>query len=174
MLNRRRRLTFRNLICVAVGLIGLAVIAIGLTIWGLRVDATEEAASDTGNIATVLSEQTARSVQSIDLILIELQERIATLGAVTSDELRKLNNPTTHHILKERLARLPQADVIAVVDDKGQIVSSSRQWPPPDVNLADREFFQYCKVNTDKNIHISAPVANRVTGRTRPYFSANR
>jgi hypothetical protein len=124
MLNRSRQVTFSSLICVAVGLIGLAVIAIGLTVWGLRVDATEEAANDTGNIATVLSEQTARSVQSIDLILIELQERITTLCAVTSDELRELNNPNTHHILKERLARLPQANVIAVVDDKGQIVSS--------------------------------------------------
>jgi diguanylate cyclase (GGDEF)-like protein len=172
MLNRSRQVTFRSLICVAVGLIGLAVLAIGLTIWGLRVDATEEAANDTGNIATVLAEQTARSVQSIDLVLIELQERIATLGAATSDELhRKLNSPDTHHILKERLARLPQADVIALVDHNGQLVSSSRRWPPPDVNLSDRDFFQYFKANADKTLHVSSPVANRTTGAQTVFFS---
>jgi diguanylate cyclase (GGDEF)-like protein len=171
MLNRSRQVTFRSLICVAVGLIGLAVIAIGLTVWGLRVDAIEEAANDTGNIATVLAEQTARSVQSIDLVLIELQERIATLGATTSDELRKLNNPEMHHILTERLARLPQANVIALVDDDGQVVSSSRRWPPPDVNLSDREFFQYFKANSYKTIHVGTPVANRVTGAQTVFFS---
>src|SRR5437667_5199475 len=162
MFNLSRRINFRSLICVAAGLIGLAVMAIGLTIWGLRVDATEEAANDTGNIATVLAEQTARSVQSIDLVVIELQERITTLGAANSDELhRKLNNADTHHILKERLARLPQADVIALVDSNGQVVSSSRRWPPPDVNLTDRDFFQYFKANADKNLHVSTPGANR-------------
>jgi diguanylate cyclase (GGDEF)-like protein len=150
----------------------LAVIAIGLTIWGLRVDAIEEAANDTGNIATVLAEQTARSVQSIDLVLIELQERIASLGAATSDELhRKLDNLETHHALKERLARLPQADVIALVDNNGQVASSSRRWPPPNVNLIDRDFFQYFKTSADKGLHVSTPAANRVTGAPTVFFS---
>ena len=58
---------FRILSSVAFGLITLSVLAIGLTIWGLRSDAIQEAENDTGNIAAVLSEHLARSIQSIDI-----------------------------------------------------------------------------------------------------------
>lgn len=71
------RLTFRTLICVAVGLIGLSVLAIGLTIWGLRADAIRDADTDTGNIAVVLSEQMSRSIQSIDIVLSDIREKAA-------------------------------------------------------------------------------------------------
>ena len=72
------RVPYRSLICIAVGLIGLAVIAIGATISSLRQDAIADAFTETGNIATVLAEQTSRSVQAIDLVLVELKERFET------------------------------------------------------------------------------------------------
>ena len=66
MRQSQRRITFRMLICIAFALVALSVMAIGLTIWGLRSDAIREADTDTGNIAVVLSEQLARSIQSVD------------------------------------------------------------------------------------------------------------
>ena len=74
-----QRVTYRSLICIAVGLIGLAVIAIGFVINSLRTDAIADAKAETGNIAAVLAEQTSRSVQAIDLVMIELQERFEAL-----------------------------------------------------------------------------------------------
>lgn len=59
---RARKLKFDSLICMAAGLIGLAVFAISLTIWSLRSDALNDAATNTSNIATILAEQTSRSV----------------------------------------------------------------------------------------------------------------
>lgn len=76
MAPRARNVKFDSLICMAAGLIGLAVFAIGLTIWTLRSDALNDAATSTDNIATVLAEQSSRSVQAIDLVLIDLQERV--------------------------------------------------------------------------------------------------
>jgi hypothetical protein len=70
------RVHYRSLICIAVGLIGLAVIAIGATISSLRQDAITDAFTETGNIAAVLAEQTSRSVQAIDLVLVELKEAL--------------------------------------------------------------------------------------------------
>src|SRR6266852_847911 len=170
MSKREHHATIRGLICVAVGLIGAAVVAIGLTVWGLRSDAIDEAANDTGNIATILAEQTARSVESIQLVLVELQERIAAFGTTPSEEFhRALSNQDTHEILKARAARLPQATVVALADHNGQIVSSSRRWPAPNVNLADRDFFQLLET-TDSNFYVGAPVASRVTGEQTIFF----
>ena len=75
------RSRFRHLVIVAAGLFGAAVLAIGLTVWWLRADAISDATSDTGNPATVLAEQTNLAVQSIDLVLNEVQERLENLGA---------------------------------------------------------------------------------------------
>ena len=60
-----RRHNFRMLSYVAFGLIALSVLAIGLTVWGLRADAIREANANIGNIAVVLSEQLARFKRSI-------------------------------------------------------------------------------------------------------------
>ena len=78
---RADRSRFRFLVAIAAGLLGAAVLAIGLTVWWLRADAISDATSDTGNLATVLAEQTNLAVQSIDLVLNEVQERLENLGA---------------------------------------------------------------------------------------------
>jgi hypothetical protein len=70
------RQTFRRLIAITVGLIAVSVLAIGLTIWGLRADAIRDAGTDTGNIAVVLSEQMSRSIQSVDIVLGDIRERL--------------------------------------------------------------------------------------------------
>jgi diguanylate cyclase (GGDEF)-like protein len=172
MATRRRRANFNSLISVAAGLIGLAVLAIGLTTWGLRSDAIEDAANDTGNIATVLAEQTARSVQSIDLILVEIQQRIAELGVEKPDDFRRLaDTQPMYRILKDRLERLTQADVITLSGSDGQLVNSTRNWPPPDANFFDRDYFQHLRANNDDKAYISAPVAGRLTGAWIIFFN---
>ena len=64
---------FRNLVVVAAGILGTAVLALGLTVWWLRSDAIDDASKNAANLAIVLAEQTSRSVQSIELILNEVQ-----------------------------------------------------------------------------------------------------
>jgi hypothetical protein len=75
-----RRSHFRKLFVVAISLIGIATLAIGMTIWWLRSDAIKDASKDTANLAVVLAEQTTRSIQSIDLVLNEIREHIEPLG----------------------------------------------------------------------------------------------
>jgi len=156
---------FRSLVWIAAGLMGMAVVAIGLTIWALHADAVEDAERDAGNIATVLAEQTSRSVQAIDLVMAELQDRIAALGITTPDEFRAaLSTEEFHRLLQDRLSRLPRANLIGLADDTGHVVNNSSNWPPPDVHVADREFFQHAKNGRDRTLFVNIPVMNRSTG----------
>jgi len=101
MPRRRRQGTIRNLILIASGLIGGAVVAIGLTVWGFRSDAMDDAVNDANNIATLLAEQTARSVQSIDLALTELRDRFTPLPFEGVQDLdRRLAGRDSHEHLK--------------------------------------------------------------------------
>jgi len=176
MPNQAHRVTTRSLIFVAVGLIGLAVAAIGATAWSLRNDALRDAIHDTGNIATVLAEQTARSVQSIDLVLTETRERIGSFDTTTATGIYNLmRSLLAHQLLQERLSRLPQADVIFVLDGDGNVLVSSRRWPQPEGNFADRDYFQQFKPGVDgeagDQIYVSAPIVNRFTGTRTVFFS---
>src|ERR1700744_4417418 len=82
-LNRGTVLTYG-----AVLLIAGAVVALGLTSWHMRQDAIDSAIENTGNLATVLAAETARSVQAVDIVLHELQERIASAHISSAEQFR--------------------------------------------------------------------------------------
>ena len=107
---------FRSLVVVAIAIVAAAVLAMGLTIWGLRADATEDASRDVGHIATILAEQTAQSIRSIDESLVLVQERLAALEEASPSDFRTaVRSPDIHQLLADRIAHLPQAAIFAIV-----------------------------------------------------------
>ena len=159
------RSSFRILVMVAAGLLGTAVLAIGLTIWWLRSDAISDESRDALNLATVLAEQTTRSVQSIDLTLDEVQEQIKRIGVTTPDTFRRLlQGEDTYNLLTERLSHLSNATLIALIDNNGRLISSTNQWPLPLTDLSDHENLRYFRSNNDKGILFAKPVTDRFKG----------
>jgi hypothetical protein len=122
----------RAIIIAALVIFVVAAVAVGGTILRLRAIVTAEGVKDTTNIATVISEQIDRSIQSIDLVLTDLADRISALHVEHPDELRgALENGAIEAKMMDRLARLPQAFSLAVADRSGHIVattSAARRW----------------------------------------------
>ena len=168
---RADRSIFRVLVAVAASILGVAVIAIGLTVWWLRSDAIRDATSDTGNLATVLAEQTNLAVQSIDLVLNEIQVRLENLGATTDENYRHLEqDKNTYHALLDSLSHLSQAGVIALIDRNGRVLVTTQKWPSPGVDVSDRDYFQHFKNDDDKGIFVGKPVADRTRGLQTIFF----
>ena len=162
MTNRERDLTFRSLICVAAGVLGLAVVAIAFTIWALRGDAADDAVRETGNSATILAEQTSRTFQAIDIVLTDLQERVYKLGVTTPANLRNLaGTAEMHGMLIDRLARLPQAMAIGLIDNTGKLWATTRTWPTSHFDLSDRDYFFEHEKKSGLGVFISVPTKNR-------------
>ncbi|MBI3703058.1 MAG: diguanylate cyclase [Rhizobiales bacterium] len=172
MRQRSRRITFRTLICVAFALVALSVMAIGLTIWGLRSDAIREADTDTGNIAVVLSEQLARSVQSVDITLSEIREQLE--ARYSPDKYYfdgQIRSSDVYASLSDRLLRLTQADFLAVVDRDGKLAVTTRMWPTPDSDFSDRDYFIHFRDSVDTGIYIGSFLLNRLSGTRMMFFS---
>ena len=166
------RSSFRNLVAVAAGILGAAALALGLTVWWLRLDAIDNASKDAANLAIVLAEQTNRSVQSIDLILNEVQEHLKQVGVTTPDAFRHiLRGEDTYHLLTERLSHLSNATLIALIDDNGRLVSSTNKWPLPTTDLSDHSNFQYFRTHDDKGLYIADPLVDRFKGDQIVLFS---
>jgi hypothetical protein len=105
------------------------------------------------------------SLQSIDLVLTEIKNREEIRGAQTPNDIDLvLRGEDTYQFLMERLSRLQQAEFIALVDKSGSLVSTTRQWPSPKIDLSDRAYFQHFKNNDDKTVYISNSLLDRIKG----------
>ena len=165
-------MTFRTLVGLAIGLIVIGMVATAATIWAWRRDTTSAAIRDISNISTVLAEQTSRSVQSMDLVLSDLIDKLQALGATSPDGFRQVvQSKPVYNILIERLQHLSQATVLTLIDSTGKVLNTSRSWPPQQINLADREHFRHAKGNRDRNLYISGPVVSRVSDNPTIYWS---
>ncbi|WP_183044152.1 bifunctional diguanylate cyclase/phosphodiesterase [Pseudorhodoplanes sinuspersici] len=173
MLSFLHRISFRGLIGITLGLIGLAVLAVGATIMALREDALRDATNDTANIATVLAEQTERSVQAIDIITSDIVDRFGNLGGGMAPDsfLALLRSRITHDQLVERLGHLPQTDFVALIDRDGHIANSSRTWPMPYNDVSRRDYYIHARDNTGRQLFISDLVRNRITNERNIFFS---
>ncbi len=162
----------RALTGIAAGLLCAAALAIGLTLWWLRVDAVSDASADAGNLATILAEQTDRSIASIDLMLTEIDGRLENLGANRPEVFATFTRRKEYYDhLVERMRHLSQITVIALADDQGRLLVTTSRWPLSEVSIADRKYFQYARGHDDSSIYVSDPAISRVQGAETIFFS---
>ncbi len=172
MSRSRRRVAFRSLISVVIGLIALAVAAIAVTAWSLRSDQIDAGIRETDRIATLLADQTQRSVAAIDAALEDVKTRLTSGGIDTPEDFsRAAASKDMFDALTVRLHQLPLATVITVQDNNGQLINSTRQWPPPDANFADRDYVKHFRAIDDPDIYVSLPVTSRLAGVWTLYFN---
>jgi diguanylate cyclase (GGDEF)-like protein len=168
----RRRVVFHSLIWVVVGLIALAVMAVGVTAWGLRSDQIEAGIRETDRIATLLADQTNRSIAAIDAALEDVKARVDPREVDTpADFERAVYTRDTFDFLTARLHQLPLATVITLQGADGQLLNSTRQWPRLAANFADRDYFQHFRSTDDRDLYVSLPVTSRLAGAWTLYFS---
>jgi diguanylate cyclase (GGDEF)-like protein len=145
-------------------LLALALIAVAGTVWRIRAIELDEAQRETASLAFALAEQTTRSLQAIDIVLRDITEQMQTNAAVTDSPVKVLGVESVHDLLRERLQQLPQARGLALVDASGKLLNTARRWPVPDLDLSDRDYYNYFLANDSREAFVSAPVHNRVSG----------
>jgi two-component system cell cycle sensor histidine kinase PleC len=109
----------------------------GLAIWHLRTSAMAEVERQTANILLVISEQTARTVQSIDLILLAAAEG---LRANRYEDI-KTNDDDIGNLFREYIAGVQQVRYIAAYDAHGDLIHTSEQDRPIPRSIADEPLF---------------------------------
>jgi diguanylate cyclase (GGDEF)-like protein len=155
----------RLLSVVATCLILASLLAGGLAIWRLRVDAMEDARRDAHGFGVIIAEQTARSMQAVDLVLLHLSGEITAAGVTTPDRFRTmLGTRGFHETLVRHVINLPQANNIVVIGADGMGVNDSRNWPPQVIDASNREYFQHFKALHDAGLFVTEPLHSRDAG----------
>ena len=119
------------------------------------------------------------------LLLDSVTQMVLVKGIGDAEGLRKgMSGIALHQTLKDRMAALPHVDVVTVIADDGEIINSTRSYPPPKINLADRDYFVDAMGGNGAGGNgaagngagasqhtISAPIANRANGTWHFYIS---
>jgi PAS domain S-box-containing protein len=163
-LNHRSRAS-RHLSFVGFGLLFVIVITASVAVWDRREEALARSRQEMTNLGIVLAEQTARSIQAVDLILEEMQARVLSAGVEKPEDFdRQMSTEEIHRFLADRLRDLPQADGIGFITADGRLINSSRTWPVALLDVSDRDYYIYLREHNDLGVLISPPTISRVTG----------
>ncbi len=124
------------------------------------------------NTALILSEQIDRTFQAIDLIESGVVQNIESLRIVSGDNYAlQMSGSDINLMLKGRANGLIHVDNIYLVDSDGNLLNSSRDWPIPATNVADRDYFQTLKSDSNLLSLISRPLQGRVSGVWSIFFA---
>src|SRR3981189_1895856 len=163
---KRLSATSRRLSLTGFFLFGSTPPAAGLAIWDRHAETLAHTQSEMVKLSVVLGEQTARSIQAIDLVLQEMQARVHTAGVPQPDQFRQfIGSQALHDFLHERLKNLPQARAIGLVDSEGWLANGSRFWPIPRVDLSDRDYYKHFREHDDPGLFISSPGRDLISRR---------
>jgi signal transduction histidine kinase len=134
-------------------------------------------ADETDNLvrlSLMLAEHAQRLIFSADLIASSLEEGIARSGVRTPAQFRRhVANRQMHALLQKQMIVTSEVDALSLIDGEGNLVNSARSWPPPPVNVSDRDYFIALRKSPLTTYTISAPQKNRVN-QQESIFLAHR
>ena len=116
------------------------------------------------NTANALAEQTAWTLQAVDLLLLDTARWYGSDSRLIAPE--RLNG-----ILENRTVGVPQVRQVMIVDAQGNQRYSSLKTPPPMHNVSDRSYFIAQQNGTATGMFMSEPLVTRTEGYSAVEFS---
>lgn len=146
---------FLLLISVAI-LLGLG--SLGLHTWSEGQNLRDRTGQSVKGMAHVIAEQTARTVQTVDLTL---QSVLDALHYNESDW--HLDSLQIYDYLKTKQDRSSVIRNLFAVDERGILLNESANFPPTDLVLSDHPYFTMHRYYPDTGLFIGPPILSRIT-----------
>src|SRR5262249_25965298 len=125
-------------------------------------------------LSVAIATHTHRIIFSADLSLSNLEERFSAAEIHTPEELERFAaNRHIFDILRGMVAVSSDIDGLSIANAGGQVINSSRSWPPPNIDLSDREYFTALRDDPDRGATVLGTQINPATGQ-ESLFLAHR
>ncbi|UMY18849.1 response regulator [Methylobacterium organophilum] len=163
----------RVLLSAALLFVAVILAASGLIVAELRRKELADAQRELTVLNTVLAEEAARTLQSVDLVLRSVSDGLVAEGVTTGEAYARKGDRETHELLKAKVAGVPQLDAVTMVGADGRLINFSRRYPVPAIDISDRDYFAELRDNPIAEPYVTGPVQNRGSG-TWTVFLARR
>lgn len=138
-----------------------------LLLWQLRIQELKHAEDETVSLSHIIAEQTARSLQSVDLALDVALDRLKEAEKLGV----RLDEAPIHVMLRSRIEGMPQLRSMFIAGVDGRIASSALSHPAPDISVKDRDYFKGVTERPGLDRYFSAPTINRVDSKWTLFIS---
>ncbi len=168
---------FRKLILGTTLTVAAIVAANTIVLTELRRDTLEDVQGDLLRQSLTLSELVERTIQSVDLVLASVVDKIRIEVSADGD-VERLSDKRFQLFLGEKISGLPQIDALGVLDARGIRINHSRDWPSDHADLSQREYFRAIKGDPGATSFVSEPMQGAGTDAwtfvlARPVFTTN-
>ena len=124
------------------------------------------------NSTLLLSGHAYQTMASAYMALDGIADKVQYEGADNEESFRKkMSVQKIFQMLKDKTESLPEIDVATVVAANGEVLNFTRSYPPPPINLADRDYFKAQAKDHEASGFISTSVRNKGNGKWVFYIS---
>lgn len=132
----------------------------------LRKSSIKDHEDQLSNLTVILAEHTAQTIFSANTALDSIVEAVKIAKIDNESAYVKFaSQKNQFNILQEKTRANPILDVSTFVGKDGAVLNFSRSFPPPEINLSDRDYFKYLSTNNDLSTYYSVPVRNKGNGK---------
>lgn len=162
----RRLLLWALLLSMGIGVL------FAQSIWTIREDRQKFSKDTSTNLAYVLDQTIARTIEAFDA---SLQGVVRELG---NPEVMAMAPTLRDKMLFDNSLRASGVGSVAVLDAQGNILIDSRSAVPPQLNFSDRDYFGALQDGSHVGLYVGKPVRGRLSGRytlplARAYYHAD-
>jgi signal transduction histidine kinase len=147
----------RLLFALGAVLVGINVLSAAWDIRNERDIVERNSLRDFRNLTSLLADQSARSLESIDLVLRDAASDMSTQG-VGDPGARALR-------LQDRISGIPQIRALIVLDEKGRIIVSTDERSEIGADYSARSYFTHFRDTEQTGRYVSDPYLGRITQR---------
>lgn len=162
--NVRRNIRLMIILAFLIGLIFIANAVVSAYL--LRENTIKARMNQLSNLTVVLAEHTSQTIFSANTALQSIVD-VLNLSKIKNEQdfIKFTSSPRQHQLLLDKTTSNSIIDVATFVDARGHVVNFSRAYPPPQIDLSDRDYFQWLSTHNDPKTFYSVPVQNKGNGK---------
>ncbi len=148
----------------------LAVVAVVVaalsSAWMLRQQTLKEWRHQLSSLSLIVADHASQVLFSAHTVLDTVTGNVRAANLQDRDSFRTaLSTEAWHKQLKDKIEGNPIIDVAIIIDAKGEMLSTSRSFPPARINVADRDYFRAHAADGRLDVFTSTAVKNRGNGK---------
>jgi diguanylate cyclase (GGDEF)-like protein/PAS domain S-box-containing protein len=155
----------RLIVACAAALALIVIISAGLIAYNLRARALSENARALSNSALIVAKQTEQAFAAVQAVQRRFHDDLSGLPVIDSETIeREYKRHAVHVKLRDKAGGMPYVGSLAIFNAKGQLINFSRQWPIPDVNVANEDYFKELRAGRGLSSFLGEPVHDYANG----------
>ena len=157
-IRRNTRLT----VIIGLALAIIFMISAAIAAYILRENSIKDRSEQLSNLSLTLSEHAAQTMFSANTALQSLVDGVSSANIQSEKAYADFASKKDRFLsLQEKTSSNSIIDVATYIGRDGKVINFSRSYPPPPIDLSDRDYFQYLSTHNSSETFYSNPVRNK-------------